>query len=87
MVVRSFIRNLMALALVPEQHVQSLFDELVECLSDDEREEIDGLLKYFNTYWMRQIPSWNVFNLTDRTNNYSEGNTILVAIRITFLHR
>ena len=86
MEVRSVIRNVMALALVPEQHVRSLFDELVEGLSDNERNEIDGLLKYFDTYWMRQIPSWNVFDLKDRTNNYSEVNTILTAIRVTLLY-
>ncbi|CAF3352145.1 unnamed protein product [Rotaria sp. Silwood1] len=71
--VRSAIRQLMALALVPESHAPILFINVAQELTDVERDEIQDLLDYFNNYWMRKISTWNVFNTPDRTNNYSEG--------------
>jgi len=71
--VRNVIKQAMALALVPPIHVQVLFNELGQELNDDEREEISGLLHYFNDHWMRQVSTWNVYEIPDRKNNYSEG--------------
>ncbi|CAF1401753.1 unnamed protein product [Adineta ricciae] len=73
LMIRNVIKQAMALALVPPSCVQVLFSELGEELTDDEREEISGLLKYIDRQWMRQISTWNVYELPDRTNNYSEG--------------
>jgi len=73
LMVRNVIKQAMALALVPPSHVQVLFNELGQELNDDEREEISGLLQYFNNQWMRQVMTWNVYEIPDRTNNYSEG--------------
>jgi hypothetical protein len=70
---RSVIRQMMALALVPQQEVAPLFASLGQELSDLEREELAELFQYFNDYWMRQIPMWNVFDTSERTNNFSEG--------------
>ena len=64
---------MMALALVPQQEVPSLFVTLEQELNDGEREELAVLFQYFNDYWMRQISTWNVFDIPDRTNNFSEG--------------
>ncbi|CAF1216598.1 unnamed protein product [Rotaria sp. Silwood1] len=71
--VRNVIKQAMALALVPPSHVQVLFNELGQELNDDEREEISSLLQYFKNHWMRQVSIWNVYEIPDRTNNYSEG--------------
>jgi len=71
--IRSIIRQMMALALVPHEHVPSLFDRLIEELDEDERDQLDVLFKYFQAQWMRQITLWNVFNISERTNNFSEG--------------
>jgi len=68
--VRSVIRRMMALALVPPEHIPLLFARLGEELNPEERDQLLGLFKYFNGQWMKQIPMWNV---SDRTNNYSEG--------------
>ena len=65
---------MMALALVPQQYVPSLFGALGQDLTDSERGQLKGLIKYFDDYWMRQISFWNVFDISDRTNNFSEGN-------------
>ena len=70
--VRNVIKQAMALALVPPSYVQVLFNELGQELNDDEREEISGLLQYFKNYWMRQVSIWNVYEIPDRINNYSE---------------
>ncbi|CAF4268581.1 unnamed protein product, partial [Rotaria sp. Silwood2] len=73
--IRSIIRQMMALALVPHEHVSSLFGRLSEELGEDERSQLDGLFKYFQAQWMRQITIWNVFNISERTNNFSEDQT------------
>jgi hypothetical protein len=56
--IRSVIRQMMALALVSEPYVPSLFENF--------REELRDLVKYFNDYWMRQIPVWNVFDISEK---------------------
>ena len=71
--IRSLIRQMMALALVPEQYVQSLFVDLGQALNGNEHEALANLYKYFNDQWMRQISMWNVYEIPDKTNNYSEG--------------
>ncbi|CAF2895701.1 unnamed protein product [Rotaria sp. Silwood2] len=48
--IRSVIRKIMALALVPERHIPSLFARLGQELSDAERDEIADLFKYFNDH-------------------------------------
>ncbi len=30
-------------------------------------------LKYFNGQWMKQIPIWNVYDISERNNNFSKG--------------
>lgn len=82
--IRSVIRNMMALALVPEQSVPSLFDGLNENLTDSERTELSGLFQYFHDFWMRQISLWNVYKISDRTNNYSEGMVTLIGWKSGF---
>lgn len=71
--VRRVIQNMMALALVPEQLVFSLFSGLDQNLTEIERTELSGLLKYFDDFWMHRIQLWNVFNIPNFIENYSEG--------------
>ena len=73
MMMRSVIRQMIALAVVPEQHVPSLFAELGQELNDVERLELFSLFKYFTDQWMRNVSNWNVSDVSDRTKNYSEG--------------
>ncbi|CAF1558470.1 unnamed protein product [Rotaria magnacalcarata] len=63
LVFRSVTRQLMALALVPEELVPSLFSNLIQEVDDYERDELAGIFKYFNDNWMRQIQAWNVFKV------------------------
>jgi len=65
---------MMALALVPQQYVPSLFATLGQELNDSGCDELADLFKYFNDYWMREIPMWNVFDIPERTHNFSEGS-------------
>ncbi|CAF2982191.1 unnamed protein product [Rotaria sp. Silwood2] len=71
--IRSVIRQMMALALVPEQYIPSLFDNLGKDLNDSERDDLLPIFEYFKNYWMRQISMWNVADIPDKTNNFSEG--------------
>ena len=48
MMVGSTIRQMMALALVPEEHVTSLFSNLCQELDESERNDLSGIFKYFN---------------------------------------
>ncbi len=71
--IRSVVRRMMALALVPTRFISTLFDNLGSDLSEDERAELDPLFKYFTDYWLQRVSMWNVFDIPDRTNNFSEG--------------
>ena len=75
--IRSVIRQMMALALVPEEFVPQLFANLDQELTESDRLDLSNLFKYFNNQWMRNLGVWNVFNVPDRTNNYSEGTGYL----------
>ena len=50
MIVGSTIRQMMALALVPEEPVTSLFSNLCQELDESERNELFDIFKYFNDY-------------------------------------
>ena len=71
--IRSVIRQMMAMAVVPQQYVPSLFGDREQELGDQEREELTDFFLYFNKQWMHQVPMWNVFDIPERTNNFSEG--------------
>jgi hypothetical protein len=70
---RSVIRKMMALALVPEEHLSSLFAGLGEELSENKRDELCCLFTYFERQRLGEISMWHVFNIRDKTNNFSEG--------------
>ena len=71
--IRSTIRQMMTLALVPEQYVESLFADLSQELTDTEHPALHDFPTYFTDQWMHKTSTWNVFGISDRTNNYSEG--------------
>jgi hypothetical protein len=71
--IRSVIRRMMALALIPAKFISTLFDNLGNDLSESERDELAPLFKYFTDYWLQRTSMWNVFDIPDRTNNFSEG--------------
>ncbi|CAF1032287.1 unnamed protein product, partial [Rotaria sordida] len=70
--IRSVIRQMMALALVPEQYISLLFDNLEKYLNDSERDDLSPIFEYFKNYWMRQISMWNVADIPEKTDNFSE---------------
>ncbi|CAF0797118.1 unnamed protein product [Adineta ricciae] len=72
LMIRSVIRQ-MALALVPEEHVLSLFAGLGAGLDESERDQLSSLFTYFERQWLSKISMWNVFNIRDKTNNFPEG--------------
>ncbi|CAF4101667.1 unnamed protein product [Rotaria sordida] len=71
--IRSVIRQMMALALVPEQYISLLFDNLGKYLNDSERDDLSPIFEHFKNYWMRQISMWNVADIPEKTDNFSEG--------------
>ncbi|CAM4852204.1 unnamed protein product, partial [Rotaria magnacalcarata] len=60
----------MALALLPEEHVEEAF----ELLKSDSPEEMSDFFEYFQKQWLKRVPKkyWNVSNLEFRTNNICE---------------
>ncbi|CAF5224096.1 unnamed protein product, partial [Rotaria magnacalcarata] len=63
-------RSTMALALLPEEHVEEAF----ELLKSDSPEEMSDFFEYFQKQWLKRVPKkyWNVSNLEFRTNNICE---------------
>lgn len=51
---KAVYRKMMALALVPEEHVSSLFAGPGEALSENERDELSCLFTYMVIYWFNQ---------------------------------
>lgn len=73
--VRSICQQLMALALLPLDKVESAF----ESLAANHPQSLDDLFEYFESFWMETTPIdlWNVFELKTRTNNNAEGKRSL----------
>ncbi|CAF1584841.1 unnamed protein product [Rotaria magnacalcarata] len=63
-------RCTMALALLPEEHVEEAF----ELLKNDSPEEMSDFFEYFQKQWLKRVPKkyWNVSNLEFRKNNICE---------------
>lgn len=70
-IVRSTLRKLMCLALVPIENVEDAFNEIkIRAPSSTEK-----LIEYFDRYWMAKV-KWSLWNVGDvklRTNNIVEG--------------
>lgn len=73
--VNKFVRKVMALPLLPAEHIRPAFEQLVLQVAD--RPVLLDLLSYVEDTWITStiwpIPSWSVYNKTIRTNNGCEG--------------
>lgn len=73
--VNKFVRKVMALPLLPAEHIRPAFEELVLQVAD--RPVLLDLLSYVEDTWINStiwpIPSWSVYNKAIRTNNDCEG--------------
>lgn len=69
------VRKVMALPLLPAEHIRPAFEQLVLQVAD--RPVLLDLLSYVEDTWITStiwpIPSWSVYNKTIRTNNDCEG--------------
>ena len=69
-----FIRKLMALCLLPNQHIQPVFERLKD---DATTNELKSLTEYIQRTWISSTiwspEAWSVFMLITRTNNDLEG--------------
>lgn len=73
--VRNHVRKLMALPLVPLDHIEQAFDSIESQAPDS----IKSLIKYFDGYWMSKV-KWSLWNVSDvemKTNNIVEGKWVL----------
>lgn len=76
--VRSNVRKLMAMALLPIENVEEAFEHIKKQASN----AIQSLMDYFNRYWMTRV-KWNLWNVGDlelRTNNAVEGKLVLICL-------
>lgn len=69
--VRSNVRNLMALALVPIENIETVFEEVKK----QTLTSVKPLLEYFDRYWMSKVKWswWNVGDVELRTNKMVKG--------------
>lgn len=70
-VLRSQVRQLMAIGFIPANQVRAVF-QLLQAEADV---RLANLFEYFNRQWMTNTPlaMWNVYGLERRTNNDVEG--------------
>lgn len=78
--VGSAVDRMMVLALVPFKYVPTLFGNLENELSEEERNDLNPLFKYFTEFWLSRISMWNLSGIVDRRNNYSEGTKNKITI-------
>ncbi|CAF4758868.1 unnamed protein product, partial [Rotaria sp. Silwood2] len=73
--IRTCVRKLMALALLPLDKVQLAFDDLRTKSSENAKQTLHQLFLYFENQWMKNIPLalWNANGYSHRTNNICEG--------------
>ncbi|CAF1345877.1 unnamed protein product [Rotaria sordida] len=73
--IRTSVRKLMTLALLPVDKVQVAFDDLRTNSSDNVKETLHQLFVYFDNQWMEETPLsvWNTHGLRHRTNSICEG--------------
>lgn len=74
--VRSFVRQLMALAFLPVPIVRPMFSFLEEHPTATSQPACSLLLSYYKDTWLNgsfPLPFWNVHNEGTRTNNHLEG--------------
>lgn len=70
--IRLACRNVMALALMPKEHVGEAF----EVLKENSPAELADFFSYVQQQWFKRVPPeyWVVSDLDWRTNNFAEGN-------------
>ena len=72
---RAYCRNLMAMPLLPHEHVRPVFDQVTTPLPEDER--LQQLTAYCRNTWIDgpvfRPADWSVFGQSVRTNNDCEG--------------
>lgn len=76
---RSFVKMLLALAFVPVEFVEEVYDMLVKEYQESypllvNLPELTEFLRYFTTEWLQNKQEWNVYELDNYwTNNALEG--------------
>lgn len=73
--VNLFIRQLLALAFLPEEMIRPAFQQLIEGLSRLVHRRVGPVINYFNNFWLDRIGpmGFSVFGLAMRTNNCIES--------------
>ncbi|CAF3506908.1 unnamed protein product, partial [Rotaria sp. Silwood2] len=73
--IRTCVRKLMALAILPVDKVQTAFNDLRTNSSDNVKEKLHQLFVYFDNQWMKEIPLslWNAHGPQHRTNNICDS--------------
>ena len=81
--IRSCVRKLMALAILPLDKVQLAFYDLRTNSSENIKQALHQLFLYFENQWMKNIPLilWNADGYCHRTNNICEGNSSFELFR------
>lgn len=82
-IVRSTVRKLMCLALVPIENVEDAFNEVKNRAPISTKK----LIEYFDRYWIAKV-KWSLWNVGDvelRTNNIVEG--YIVFLYLQMVHR
>lgn len=67
------LRMFMALALVPENHIPELFEELVALCESKYPGYFTRFIRYMRSEWITRTDKICVFGMNSRTNNYIES--------------
>ena len=79
---RSLCKKLMALAMMPVDTVAAGFNQICDDARALPDPSMEPLISYFEKQWMPDLDLWNVSTCDSRTNNFCEGEKVLVSIWI-----
>ena len=75
---RSLCKKLMALAMMPIDTVSAGFNEIRDEARDLPDSFMEPLMTYFEKQWMSDLDLWNVSTCDSKTNNFCEGEKVLL---------
>lgn len=79
-VIRQILRNIMALAFLPNDQIKKMYDNVIKPQFNNVprkpaflRLNLRSFFKYYESQWLKNIHHFCVFNQSTRTNNALEG--------------
>ena len=90
-VVRQILRQIMALAFIPDDEIRTVYYDVIKTQFNtgptkptNHRNNLRNVFKYFESFWLKKIDQFCVFDQSTRTNNALKGKEYIDCIFFSF---